>query len=132
MNNNLDEQYFGGSTDYQNSDMSDEDDSDDGQMLSAEQAKDQASDDVRWQHIDYYVRRVDDGLVLVETLLRIDPDGVQEICTFYIDIDQLNKEWVQAVWEQSEGLEEGKSADFVPPDELYFYDSGIADEEDEL
>ena len=105
---------------------------DEGQSLSSESAMVEPSEEVRWQHIDFYVRRVDDGPILVQTLLRIDPDGGQEICTFYIDIDQLDKEWVQAVWAQSEGLEEGKSADFVPPDELHFYDSGVADNEAEL
>ena len=75
-----------------------------------------------WYHMDYYVRRFEGELVLVQTLLRVDPDGAEEICTFYIDLDQLDEEWTEAILTQGEALEEGKSADFVPPDELSIYD----------
>lgn len=91
------------------------------------------SDGYVWQHLDYYVRREADNLVLVQTLLRraIDQSPDQaEICTFYITLDQLEPEWVEAVLSQGAALEHGKSCDFVPPDELIdYYDDAFADDD---
>jgi hypothetical protein len=80
-----------------------------------------ADTDVIWQHLDYYVRRVDDELVLVETLLKVSPGEEAEnaeIMTFYFEPEDLEEEWAIAVLEQGRDLEEGKSGDFVPPDEI--------------
>lgn len=77
--------------------------------------------DVIWQHLDYYVRRVEGELVLVQTLLKLLPDQAVEdgeITTYYIELADLDEEWAQAVFEQGSDLEEGKSGDFVPPEDF--------------
>ncbi len=77
--------------------------------------------DVSWEHLDYYVRRHGGELYLVETLLkevRNQPDQT-EICTFYYSQDQLTPDWAEALHEQGADLEEFKSTDFVPPDEVF-------------
>ncbi|HVO42928.1 MAG TPA: hypothetical protein VMT34_09900 [Aggregatilineales bacterium] len=81
--------------------------------------KQRVSDDVSWEHLDYYVRRSGKDLFLVQTALKTvadDPDR-SEICTFYYGIDELTDDWANALIDQGEMLEDGKSADFVPPDE---------------
>lgn len=82
---------------------------------------------VTWQHMDYYVRRDGDQLFLVQTLLKESADQ-SEICTFYIDLDQLEADWVEAIFEQGADLEDGKSCDFVPPDEIAMY--GLDEDDD--
>jgi hypothetical protein len=78
-------------------------------------------DDVIWEHLDYYVRRAGLDLYLVQTAWKIPKESPAdaEIVTFYYCIDELNDEWADALIEQGEGLLDGKSADFVPPDEKY-------------
>lgn len=83
--------------------------------------------EIIWQHLDFYVRRVDGELVLVETLLKVLPGESSEnaeINTFYFEVQDLEEEWAFAVLEQGCDLEEGKSGDFVPPDEatMFFED----------
>ena len=78
------------------------------------------SEDAIWQHLDFYVRRREGQLVLVQTLLKFErdsPDNTAEIITIYFGLDQLDLEWADAVSDQGAALEEGKSCDFVPPDE---------------
>ena len=91
------------------------------------------SDGYLWQHLDYYVRREGADLVLVQTLLRrkLDESPDQaEICTFYITLDELEPDWVEAVLSQGADLARGKSCDFVPPDELVdYYDEAFEDED---
>ena len=77
-------------------------------------------EDAIWEHLDFYVRRFEGQLVLVQTMLKREPaissDAV-EIITFYFELDELDPEWADAVWEQGAELEEGKSCDFAPPNE---------------
>jgi len=98
-------------------------------MAGAE--RDESMDNYSWEHLDYYVRRVDNKPVLIETMMRTDPDGNQEIYTFSIELEELDDEWADALIEQAEGLEEGKSADFVPPDEMRAFAHRDDDEDDE-
>ncbi|MCC7450112.1 MAG: hypothetical protein IT324_22030 [Anaerolineae bacterium] len=91
------------------------------------------SDGYLWQHLDYYVRREGDDLVLVQTLLRrqVDhPPDQAEICTVYITLDQLEPDWAEAVLSQGADLEHGKSCDFVPPDEVFDYYDEVYEDED--
>jgi hypothetical protein len=76
---------------------------------------------ITWEHLDYYVRRHGGDLYLVETLLKQvqDRPDQAEICTFYYTPDQLTPEWAEALHEQGEDLQEFKSADFAPPDEVF-------------
>ena len=90
-------------------------------------------ENIVWQHLDYYVRCVEGALVLVQTLLKQMPGQEPheaEITTFYIEPKDLDTEWAEAVLEQGGHLAEGKSCDFIPPDE---FDYPIDDpDEDEL
>ena len=91
----------------------------------------QQDTDVIWQHLDYYVRRVDDELVLVQTLLKLlpgEPVENGEITTYYIELSDLDEDWAQAVLEQGYDLEEGKSCDFVPPDEVIMYGDDLEED----
>ena len=100
-------------------------------MSSADSSVEQNENTI-WQHLDYYVRRLEGELVLVQTLLKQMSDRSldnAEIGTFYIALDDLDAEWAEAVLEQGEHLEEGKSCDFVPPDEVMLY---LEDDEDNL
>lgn len=76
--------------------------------------------DAIWQHLDYYVRRDAGRLLLVRTMLKRAPGALPnqgEIITFYYELEELDADWAEAVLEQGVDLEEGKSCDFVPPDE---------------
>lgn len=89
----------------------------DGQEMVTDQERDS---EISYYHLDYYVRRFEGELVLVETLLKQSahaPDE-SEIVTFYIAQEDLEPDWVDALLEQGEDLEEGQSMDFVPPDEM--------------
>ena len=91
-----------------------------------------AETDAIWQHLDYYVRRVEGELVLVQTLLKLLSDQAVEdgeITTYYIELSDLDEEWSQAVFEQGSDLEEGKSCDFVPPDEAVLYADDLEENE---
>jgi hypothetical protein len=69
-------------------------------------------------HLGYYVRRVEGSLVLVQTFLIQHEDQSQsDIQTAYIEMGDLEPSWIDAVHEQGQHLIEGKSVDFVPPDE---------------
>ena len=77
-------------------------------------------EDTIWEHLDFYVRRYEGQLVLVQTMLKLEPGisaDAAEIITFYFTLDQLDPDWVDAVSEQGAALKEGKSCDFAPPDE---------------
>ena len=76
--------------------------------------------DAIWQHLDYYVRRYSGRLLLVRTMLKLAPGALPnqgEIVTLYYELEELDLDWADAVLEQGDALEEGKSCDFVPPDE---------------
>ena len=78
------------------------------------------SEDKIWRHLDFYVRRHEGQLILVQTMLRLErnaPSDAGEIVTLYFDLDQLAPEWADAVLEQGATLEDGKSCDFAPPEE---------------
>src|ERR1041385_5727498 len=88
----------------------------DGSCMTNYDVSAEHSTDIIWQHLDYYVRRVDGELVLVQTLLKLssnEPSENGEISTFYIELSDLDDDWAQAVLEQGSDLEEGKSGDFV-------------------
>ncbi|MBX3082753.1 MAG: hypothetical protein KF716_14030 [Anaerolineae bacterium] len=86
-------------------------------------------DEDGFTHIGYYVRRVNGDLVLVQTFITDsdDPD-LANARTVYFAPDDLEPEWAIAIEEQGEALLEGKSAEFIPPDD---YDDLDEDEEDE-
>jgi hypothetical protein len=87
-------------------------------MSENELTQETPTEDVWWQHLDYYVRRYEDQLLLVQTLLKQNGDPSQdEICTYYYSLDEMPANWARAVFEQGRNLEDGKSCDFVPPDE---------------
>lgn len=69
-------------------------------------------------HLGYYVRRVEGNLVLVQTFLIQHEDQSQsDIQTAYIEMGDLEPSWIEAIHEQGHHLIEGKSAEFVPPDD---------------
>lgn len=79
---------------------------------------DDSEDEVIAQHLGYYVRRENDTLVLVETLLMEgDNPDTTDIYTVHIPLEDLEPEWVEALYEQGSHLEEGKSCEFVAPDD---------------
>lgn len=89
-------------------------------MSSADSSAGQ-NDGVMWQHLDFYVRRFEGELVLVQTLLKQvlgESPKNAEIATFYYRLQELEDDWAQAVIEQGAHLEEGKSTDFAPPNEM--------------
>jgi hypothetical protein len=77
-------------------------------------------DEDGFTHIGYYVRRVNGELVLVQTFITDsdDPDNANARSVYFTPSD-LEPEWAAAVLEQGESLFEGKSAEFIPPDDYY-------------
>ena len=83
-------------------------------------------------HIGYYVRRVDGELILVQTFITDsdDPDTANARTVYFATAD-LEPEWAEAVSEQGEALFEGKSAEFIPPDDYDDLDDEDADYDDD-
>jgi hypothetical protein len=94
-------------------------------------SRDDQAGDVDWVHLDYYVRRHEGELVLVQMMLKRQSDQ-GEIVTIYIGLHELDELWTEAVLIQGEHLEDGKSCAFVPPDddEDSFYDDEETPDDD--
>jgi hypothetical protein len=80
-----------------------------------------------WYHVGYYVRRVNGELVLVQSLVTVNEDGDDaDALTLYLDLDELEPAWLESLHEQGFELAEGKSCEFIPPE-----DEDEFDDEDE-
>jgi hypothetical protein len=91
-------------------------------MSDIQSEYDQQIDSTAWQHLGYYVRREEGQLVLIESFLVQDPadPASADVTMLHLDLDELEPEWVEAVALQGADLEEGKSCEFVTPDEDLF------------
>jgi hypothetical protein len=75
-----------------------------------------------FMHLGYYVRRVEGVLVLVQTFVVNTDTGAGtgtsvDVQMAYLDRGDLDEAWLEAIDDQGQHLIEGKSVEFMPPDD---------------